>query len=252
MKELFFLSLFSLTLFATPLQKVSSSFSLAQREELLQEFHKKHHFVSSSYILERGWNLLSAPDDGIDVAKTFSDASVVSIVATYEPSNKKWAVHSFEGLEKRRDLLKLLYIEPNVKFFVLAKREQKVTIISHTVMQKCKDLLLDDAYLFLRNSFLDKNATLSKDRTIALRSRYLTNQERGIYNDTRVMLIYPKIAVHSKRSYKYGPAQPKIALEFAKEYENRSFYIYDYKYQKCYKGTFPSIKVPPFPFLQKI
>ena len=93
---------------------------------------------------------------------------------------------------------------------------------------------------------------LSKNQSLSIKTRYLTHHEKGIYNDTRVMLIYPNINTKGKATYRYGPASPKIAMKYAKEYEEKEFYIYDYKMRKCFKGYFPSMRIPPYPTLKEI
>lgn len=258
MKSFLLLSLFSLTLLAASLPKVTLSFSLHEREILLKEFlhstHKSTSKCSDSLSLKKGWNILitSKDSDGIDVLKTFSNQDILELVATYESVNKKWAVHSFHKLANDEHILNLIYIEPNVPFFVLAKKDAKIKIFSHKVNEVCQALMNDDKYGFKISSVFDKSYVTNDANNASFTTRYLTNQEKGIYNDTRTMFIYPKINSKSEPKYKYGPAQPKVAMKFAKEYEGQVFYVYDYKYQKCYKGLFPSMKIPPFPILQEI
>jgi hypothetical protein len=87
---------------------------------------------------------------------------------------------------------------------------------------------------------------------MSAKSRYFSHHEKGIYNDTRIVLIYPKLEAKTKRSYKYGPAMPKTFFEFSKEYEAKKFFVYDFKEQKCFEGIFPSMQIPPFPTLKEI
>ena len=55
-----------------------------------------------------------------------------------------------------------------------------------------------------------------------------------------------------KDTFRYGPAEPKSMIRFAKEYEGKTFYMYDFYEKSCYKGFLPSMRIPPFAILQKL
>jgi len=236
--------------FASSLQNLAHTFSQDEKVALLKEFSNplKLH-IGSSYQLKEGWNKLLTPQDGVNVVKTFHDTSKIKYVVTYYKTGKLWAIYAQN--ESFNDMLFLKYLEPNVTFFVLAKKDSFVEIESNHLNSPCQ-ALVDDVqhYGFLTDSGISREYTLSDDKKISLQSRYYSHHDRGIYNDTRVTLIYPKLKSDRKRGFKYGPAIPKIAVKFTKAYEGKQFYVYDYKDKKCYKGVFPSLKIPPFPVLE--
>ncbi len=251
MKQFFTLSLFCITLLANSLQEASPSFSPKEREILSKEIPSTSPFYNSkTYDLKKGWNSLTTPQDGVDVVKTFGEVSELKYIVVYDSVSKLWAVFSHEKLEG--ELLLLKYLEPNVTFFVLALSDTKVEIKSNTINVACQKILDDKQYNFLLDSGITQESAVSKDETMSAKSRYFSHHEKGIYNDTRIALIYPKIEVKTKRSYKYGPALPKTFFEFSKEYEAKKFYVYDFKEQKCFEGIFPSMQIPPFPTLKEI
>lgn len=246
MRGILLLFLVKLSLFA--------SFSLTERENLLQSFHNSQNLTASSTItLHKGWNTLKAYKDGIDVMQTFALYKEVDVVATFDEVSKKWAIFTAQRVEDDKDILRLNYIEPNVLYGVHVTKDTHIEIKSKVINAQCVELLNDDKYEFMINSALDKKETLNAQKALGVKTRYLTNYERGLYDDTRVMLIYPKLKITSKkRVYRYGPARPKIALKFTKEYEGKFFFVYDYKFEKCYKGIFPSKRIPPFPMLKEV
>ncbi|MFA6137823.1 MAG: hypothetical protein WC667_07035 [Sulfurimonas sp.] len=250
MKQLFTLSLFCITLLASSLQEVSPSFSQAEREILSKEIPSiSALYNSKTYDLKKGWNKLTTPLDGVDVFNTFGTIAEVKFVVVYDSESKLWAAFSSEKLAG--DLLLLKYLEPNVTFFVLADSGVKVDIKSNTINPACQKILEDKQYDFLLDSGRTQDSVVSKDKTMSAKSRYLSHHEKGIYNDTRIVLIYPKVEAKTKRSYKYGPALPKTFFEFSKEYEAKKFFVYDFKEQKCFEGIFPSMQIPPFPTLKE-
>ncbi len=251
MKQFFTLSLFCIALLANSLQELSPSFSPKEREILSKEIPiTSTLYTSKTYDLKKGWNKLATPLDGIDVAKTFGEVSELKYVVVYDSVSKLWAVFSHEKIAG--DLLFLKYLEPNVTFFVLADSGVKVDIKSSTINSACQKILEDKQYNHLLDSGRTQDFAVSKDETMSAKSRYFSHHEKGIYNDTRIVLIYPKVEAKTKRSYKYGPAMPKSFFEFSKEYEAKKFFVYDFKEQKCFEGIFPSMKIPPFPTLKEI
>jgi len=238
-------------LLATPLSQVAPSFSESEKGLLLEKFLQPLK-ASKEYTPKKGWNIFVAPDGGIDVPASFHDVSTIKFVLTYEPKSKLWAIYSPEKNYPEKEILFLKYLEPNTHFFVLAKKDTTLTFQSTQLSESCKKLQEDDAYGFVTDSGISREPTLSADGSISIRSRYYSHHEKGLYSDTRVMLIYPKVAAKTQPTYKYGPATPKVAFKFAKEYEGKKFYVYDFKVQKCYEGFFPSLRIPPFPVLKEI
>ncbi|MEA1983638.1 MAG: hypothetical protein U9N39_08830 [Campylobacterota bacterium] len=255
MKQLLTLFVTCLALLANPLQEVASSFSPLEREQLLKELGNSSLSSSkptTTYKLLKGWNHLLTPIAGIDVKKTFKDSSKIKFVVTYDRVSKLWAIYAPEHKYPEGEILFLKNLEPDVAFFVLANDETTVKTVSKRVDAECRKYLNDNSYSMITDSGISKESEISREKNIAIRSRYFSHNERGLYDETRVMLIYPKLTSKAKRSYKYGPASPKVALEFTKKYEEKKFYIYDYKQEKCFEGVFPSIKIPPFPILKEI
>jgi len=252
MKKLItFLAFFSLS-YSYPLSNIGSSFDDNLRATFLKTLQNSKNEIYSfnNYSLKYGWNTLTTPKDGVDVEKTFNN-SAIEYVVVYDNVSKKWAVYSPKN-KVDKEFLKLIYLEPNITFFVLTNKNVKIEIKSTVVDGKCRDILDKNSYISLLDSGINQDKTISKDGSISIRSRYFSNHEKGIYNDTRVLLIYPKLVdIKTKRKFRYGPAIPKIALEFAKEYENRMFYVYNFRQKQCYRARFPSIKIPPFPVLEK-
>jgi len=235
----------------------ASSFSLEQKEIFLKELENSSSLhKTKTYMLKKGWNTLTTPKSGVVVPLTFN-ISKVELVVAYDKKSKLWATFSnyanFIAPDmKNEKILFLKYLEPNTTFFVLAKSNISIIIKSIKISKSCKNIMLKDKYDYMINSILDDSFTISKDKSIGIKTGYYTEHEKGVYNETRVMLIYPKINTNTKAVYKYGTAFPKVTLKYVKEYEEKEFYIYDYKVQKCYMGLFPSKRIPPFPRLKEI
>lgn len=247
MKKLLILSLLSLTLLGA---SSLSSLSHHEKEKFLKEMKGTSSlYNSTTYKLKKGWNKLTTPISGVDVPNTF-DTSKIKLVLAYDFSSKLWATYLPEKVDKDPKILFLKYLEPNVTYFVLANSDISVDIKSTIVNEACKKIMNDKDYDFMVDGVLEQK--LSKDKSISIKTRYLTHYEKGIYNDTRVMFIYPNIDTKSKATYRYGPASPKVAIKYAKEYEEKKFYIYDFKVKKCYLGLFPSMKIPPYPRLEEL
>ena len=251
MKKLISLLAFLFITSLYPLSNLNSSFDDTLRAAFLKtlKFKTNKLYNLDRYYLKYGWNTLTTPKDGVDVINTFSN-SAISLVVVFDNISKKWAVYSPNN--NSDEFLKLKYLEPNITFFVLATKEIELKIQSNIVNGNCKKELGKNSYLFIIDSGIEREATFLKDKTLSVKSRYFSNHEKGIYDDTRVMLIYPKLVdIKTKAKYHYGPAVPKLFLTFAKEYEGRKFYIYNFKERQCYKARFPSLKIPPFPILEK-
>jgi len=239
--------------FANSLQNLAETLSPTEKATLLKEFSKASDklYTDSSYELKKGWNSFTTPKDGIDIVKTFHDASKIKYVLTYYPKGKLWAIYAPH--KSFRNMLFLKYLEPHITFFILAKKDTTVEIKSNHLNGICKSINKNTKkYASVTDSGIQRDYTLSSDAKILLQSRYYSHHDRGIYNDTRVTLIYPKIESDTKKMFKYGPANPKIALKFPKAYEGKPFYVYDYKQKKCFKGYFPSERIPPFPMLREL
>ncbi len=252
MKVIVLFFLLSISYFAKSLPNISETLTLREQKTLLKESSASTHLHSSSfYQLKKGWNKFTTPKDGVNVVKTFNNTSKIEYVLIYYKKGEIWAIYSPKKTFK--DMLFLKYLEPNVTFFVLAKKDTKVDIKSNHLSSTCASLVNDTKkYAFVTDSGIERDYTLSADETMLLQSRYYSHHDRGIYNDTRVTLIYPKLKSDKKKMFKYGPANPKVAIKFPKAYEGTLFYIYDYKQEKCFAGRFPSIKIPPFPTLKEL
>jgi len=254
MKNLITLLLFSMTLFAASMQKVPHTFSDKEKELFLKELSSSSStlYTSKVYSLKKGWNKLRTPKDGIDTIQTFKDISKVKFVVTYDNISKLWAMYTNDKNYKRDNLLFLKYLEPNITFFVLANKNVKVDIKSISINEACQKFIDNKLFDTIYDSGISKDIIANNNNTMSIQSRYYPHHKRGLYDDTRVVLIYPKINTKTKATLDYGPAKPKIKIKYAKEYENKSFYVYDYKLQSCYKGVFPSAKIPPFPILREV
>ena len=256
MKKLLVLStVLVASLFADTLQGVEASFSKATQGKLLEEFNSQNPLKSqqqNSYIIKKGWNRLISTSNGIDVIRTFENISAVKFVVTYDKASNYWAGFTLEQevLKDIKEMLLLKYLEPNITFFVLSTRDIKVDIKSSIPNIVCSKLIDNKKYITLRDSGIDLGMATSKRGDIAIKSRYHSHEYRGIYNDTRVLLIYPKLKHTSKSLLKYGPAEPTVMINYAKEYQNKKFFVYDYLEKKCYEGYFPSKSFPPVPVLR--
>ena len=151
-------------------------------------------------------------------------------------------------------ILSLKYIEPGLGFYVYAKNDVKIDIKSTVISATCQKKIDSDEFGVVYDTGTSKDIVFNDDKSIGVGSRYLSHHKRGIYNDTRVALIYPKIdKLHSeKQILKYGPAVPKVKIRFNKAYEAMTYYIYDYNTRVCYEGILPSAKIPPYSVLKKL
>ena len=254
MKTIVTLLLISMTLFANPLQTVSNSFSDTERELLLKEFYNSSSTLHTSniYQLKRGWNKLTTPENGIYPDKSFKDISKIKYVVTYDDVSKYWAMYAPDKQDQKDSFLFLKYLEPNVTFFILAKEDLKVQTYAKEINQSCLKLMNSPEVDTILSSVLNKGFSFNDNKTMSMKTRYLSHLKKGIYDDTRILLIYKKQNSKEKATYKYGPGEPRANLVFTKEYEAKKFFIYDYKLEKCFAGVFPSPKIPPFPTLREI
>jgi len=212
--------------------------------------HKKNY-----YDIKKGWNTFNAPINGIDVANTFKD---VDFVFTYDKHSGSWAGYSsktnlIQKIKSTR-ILELRYIEPKIEFYVLSSKNKKTKISSKVPNAQCQKIMRDKNYDVIIDSGIDKGVTFNSIQSIALASRYHSHNRKGIYNDTRIIIMVPKVKNLSKNKTpkKYGPAIPKMMILFNEAYEEKEFYSYDFLNAECRKGYFPSKKRPPAPSLSKV
>jgi len=254
MKTIVTLLLISMTLLANSLQDLPNSFSKSERELLLKESLDSSSILHSSdiYQLKRGWNKVTTPKDGIYLEQSFKDISQIKYITTYEKVNKLWAVYAPNKKYPKDNILFLKYLEPNITFFVLANEDVKVKTNGKKINKSCLKAMNTPGVSTLLSSAFNENISVSKDNSMSFKTRYLSHHTKGLYDDTRLLLIYEDLNSTRKASYRYGPAKPRAVINFTKEYEAKSFFIYDYKLEKCFKGVFPSVKIPPLPILQEI
>lgn len=236
---------------ASRLQKIQPRFEKRQKEELLQLFYKtkKQLYTSSTISYKKGWNLFISPKEGIDIPRSFQNAKGLEIV-TFDPVSKVWAV--FPNDKKKENELYLESIEGGIPFFILAKKDGLVKLFPIKIINPCRNIFKNSYYETIEASGFNEGFVTNSNETFYAKSRYLTQHEKGTYKDTRILIAIPKIhdAKAAKHLYKYGPAVPKSYFLFTKEYEGKFFYLFNYHDKKCYKGIFPSERIPPFPFLK--
>ncbi len=208
------------------------------------------------YTLNKGWNYIASHKNGVDIEKSFKDNKNINFIYVYDKKSKAWAGYSpnkkLMNKIKTTRILILKYIEPSIGFFIHTKKSTKVKIKSTLIDKMCQKKL-DNGYLTIVSSGINKNIIYNKEMTMGIKSRYSSHYRRGIYNDTRVLLIYPKIDNFSQKNLlKYGPGNPKTLLRYDKKYENKKFLIFDFYKKSCYMGIYPSLTTPPFSSLKKI
>lgn len=208
------------------------------------------------YDIQKGWNYLPSHINGVDVNKTFFEHKDVEFVYVYEKRTEVWALYSpsksIQDKMYETRLLLLKNIEPNIGFYVYAKKALKVKIRSIGINKSCQKIIATKEYDTLLSSGNTQGMVFNSEESMGVKSRYFSHHRRGVYDDTRVLFIYKKPHTKQKAVYKYGPALPKVQLKFSKEYEGETFYMYNYKNRSCYKGVFPSIKIPPLSSLKLI
>lgn len=213
---------------------------------------------SKFYSIKKGWNYFGSTKDGIAIAKTFAQHKEIQFIYTYDKHSTAWAGYSPDKLLlnkiMQRRILLLKYIEPKKGFYVYSDKDVKVAVKSTSMTNICQKKIDTGKFETLLSSGVSKDMVFSETHDIGVKSRYLSHQKRGIYDDTRVMLIYSKLPKSSsaKKLLHYGPAVPKVMLSYDKKYQNKNFYMYDFFKKECYLGIFPSRKIPPFSTLKKL
>lgn len=211
-----------------------------------------HH--TNYYDLKKGWNYLTTPKDGVDVRKTFLD---VEFVYVYDKRSQEWAGFSPEAelmsKIKRSRILELNYIEPKQGFYVLSTKAMRVGIVSKLPNAECQKIMRSKKYDLIYDSGADTSFSFNSIKSVGVKSRYLLHTRKGIYDDSRVLIMVPKLQKLSKNSIlkKYGPAIPKMMIHFNEAYSEKEFFAYDYLNNLCYKGVFPSRRLPPQPTLKE-
>jgi hypothetical protein len=209
-----------------------------------------------TYKLNKGWNRVVSAKDGVDVIATFEGQSGVDFVYTYEKKTAIWAGYSPKKklLEKilSTRLLGLRAIEPGKVFYIYANQAVKIPVRTIEIEGLCREKIKNRSYGFLVNSGLEESFSYDMQKSVGAKSRYVTHYRRGIYDDTRIVFIYPKGFKKSAEMMKFGPAIPQLMLEYDKSYEGETFYVYDYLERACFEGVFPSMKLPPYPTLKKL
>lgn len=209
------------------------------------------------YKIDKGWNYFATPKDGIDIVKSFQNSKDIKFIYVYDKPSKAWAGYSpQEMLEKKiasTRILHLKYIEPNVGFYIYAQKDLIVKVTGTTINKFCQDKI-DDGYKLLIATGRDKKAIYNKERTLSVQSRYASHYRRGVYNDSRVAIIFDDVVKNksTKKLSSYGPASPAVMINYDVKYEDRWFFVFDYFKKECYRGMFPSKKVPPFSSLHKL
>ena len=212
-------------------------------------------YKKNYYEIKKGWNYLPSHENGLKIRDTFKSKDI-EFVYTYDKSTQAWAGYSpyiyIQDLINTTRILTLKKIEPAKGFYVYAKKDTKVEIVSVEVNETCKKKMQESRYKFLLNSGQKKIFTNDENEKVAFKSRYMSHYKSGIYDESRLMIIYPKLDKKSAKVMNYGPAQPKSHIRFVKEHEGKEFFIFDFKDEKCYKGVFPSKLIPPFSSLQEL
>lgn len=232
----------------------NSGYVLINNDEITYD---SSNYKKKYYELKEGWNYIYSSMDGVDVVKTFSNVQTVEFVYVYDKASQAWA-----GYSPNKDLMKkilstrilyLKYVEPGLGFYLYSKKSIKVDIVGSYMNKICQDKLSGGLSFLLDSAVIDTKS-FDKDADMGITSRYLSHQRRGVYNDTRVALIYKKAdkLIQGKKLLKYGTAKPKVKFKFNKGYEENRFYVYDYYEKECYEGIFPSMKIPPFATLKKL
>lgn len=213
---------------------------------------------SEFYNVKKGWNYFGSTKNGIAIEKTFSNYKEIKFIYTYDKHSSVWAGYSSDkeisNKMLQRRILLLNYIEPEKGFYVYSDENVEVKVKSIAMAGTCKEKLDTGKYDTLVSSGANIDMAYSDAKNIGIKSRYLSHHKKGVYDDTRVMLIYSKqnISSDEEKLLHYGPAVPKVMLAYEEGYQNSNFYVYDYLKKECYRGVFPSRKIPPFSTLKKL
>ncbi len=210
-----------------------------------------HAAPSSEYRLKKGWNTLIVPDDGIDIVTTFTQADINDLFY-YDAERNLLTLYRADAIGMSvPGHLRLEALEPGDEFSVYAQRDAIITIVPSAITGICLSYADDPGYMYIAASG-KKESSRESGTSMELTSRYLPYQKKGFYRDSRVTLIYPKLSTAGVATLRYGPANPRILINYAKAYENRTFYLYDHFQKRCFTGIFPSQKVPPFSDLRAL
>ncbi len=210
------------------------------------------------YKIKKGWNYFTTPKDGIDILKSFQKKQDIEFVYTYDKNSKAWAGYSPNS--KLQDkiastrILSLKYIEPKVGFYIYARKDLSVATQGTVLNQQCQKLI-DKGYTLLQATGIDKKIIYTPNKTLSIKSRYASHYRRGVYNDSRVALIFDEKKLPKKFSHNsltYGPVVPAVMIEYDENIKDNWFFVFDYFKKECYRGMFPSKKIPPFSTLQKL
>lgn len=235
------------------LNSKSQSYLLVNND---QKSYKTKVYSTPFYNIKRGWNYLSSHKDGVNVVKTFKSIPDVKFVYVYDRVSEAWAGYSPSSeIQKKIKLTRILSlkdIEPEHGFYVYSDNDVRVSIYTNKIEGVCEKYLNSSKYRQLISTGLDSTGTYDNKKTLSLLSRYRTHYKRGVYDDSRVSIFYEQLQVKNAPLLKYGPARPKAFFKYAREYEEKVFYMYDFKYHKCYEGVFPSNKIPPFASLKEL
>lgn len=239
-------------LFTKPFEGFCEELSLVTLNKLLQTPSLEISTPKQqSYKIKKGWNTLKSPQEGIDIIKTFQSHSEISLVALYDQELHTWALYSPKN-KKIIGVEKYLFLESlgaSKIFFVQSEQKSSIDIKSKIVPLSCQKYQKNRRYATLLS---ERTMQYAQDKSIGVSPRYSNNFHRGYYNDSRILLIYPKVVTQSKALQSYGPAVPYIAIKYANEYAQKEFFVFDYMEEKCYRGFFPSKKIPPFARLQEL
>ena len=235
-----------------PMKCQKSGFVLLHDND--KEYEKKEH-SQTSYALQRGWNFVHAPKNGVDVAKTFADSSVL-FVYIYEPTTPAWAGYSaqksYRDMMRELRVLDLKYVEPTLGFYVYTNKKIQLPIVSTRLAQSCSDLLKSGEFNALTHSAFEPKPSEDLLGGVSLETLYRTHFRRGVYSDTRVTLLYPLLEIKGEKRARYAPVTPRAKISYALEYAEKKFYVFDYFTKECYEGYFPSMRIPPYPTLKKL
>jgi len=205
---------------------------------------------SSQYHLKKGWNTLRVPADGIDIIATFLHADIEALYH-YDAERNLLALYRADAIAASvPGHLLPETLEPGEEFSLFAATAATIDIMPSGLTGTCLAYANSPDYLHIEAS--GEKEPLNASKGIKLTSRYLPYQKKGFYRDSRVTLIYPNLPDSGAATLRYGPANPRILIEYAKAYENRMFYLYDHFQKRCFTGIFPSQKVPPFSDLRAL
>jgi len=210
------------------------------------------------YTIKKGWNYFTTPKDGIDVVKSFQNQKDIKFVYTYDTTSKAWAGYSpvtkiQEKIASTR-ILSLRYIEPRVGFYIYAIKNITIKTDATVINKQCQKII-DKGYTTLIATAVDKKVVSNQDKSLAIKSRYASHYRRGIYNDSRVAFIFDEKKHLKKSSHKmltYGPIVPAVMIQYDESLQDSWFFVFDYFKKECYRGIYPSKKVPPFSSLSKL